>query len=177
MTGPARRSGPLAAASAGLVASAALLWAGSAQTGSAQTGSAQSAPELSGVALLALAGVAAVVATGGALRRAVGALLAVPGAIVAARAGAAVLDGPSVTGPLLAAAGGVLLLATGLFVLLREPRLTRFGARYARPGPRPDAADPDRAAWQELDAGRDPTADVPAERGDDPREGPRAGAV
>jgi hypothetical protein len=49
------------------------------------------------------------------------------------------------------------LLAVGLGVLVRERRLPRLGARYAAPGARPAPTDPDRAAWQDLDAGRDPT--------------------
>lgn len=139
-------------------------------------------PSFGGVALLALTGVAGVVATGGLLRRVVGALLALAGTAVA---GAAVLsllvspfasDGalpsapPGVTvdalryaptattpAPWLAVLGGVLLLVVGLVVLVRERRLPRLGARYAAPGARSVPADPDRAAWQDLDAGRDPT--------------------
>jgi hypothetical protein len=42
-------------------------------------------------------------------------------------------------------------------VLLAERRLSRFGARDTR---RP-AADPDRAAWDALDAGHDPTVEAP----------------
>jgi hypothetical protein len=59
--------------------------------------------------------------------------------------------------PWLAVLGGAVLLAVGLVVLVRERRLPRLGARYAAPGARPAPTDPDRAAWQDLDAGRDPT--------------------
>lgn len=178
----------------GLAAAAAALWGGSqavwyrvtaAVAGGGQqvvevTG-AQARPALGGVALLALAAVAGVVATGGVLRRVVGGLLVLAGGAVAVTAVLSLLvtpfatDGsvPAVAGvdvealryapttttpaPLLAVLGGVLLLAAGVVVLLRERRLPRLGARYAAPGARPAPTDPDRAAWQDLDAGRDPT--------------------
>lgn len=155
---------------AGLVASAAALWgaseavwqrAGTTVGGPAgqlvDVTGAQARPSLGGVALLALAGIAGVVATGGPLRRVVGGLLALAGAAVA---GAAVPSLGSTPAPWLAVAGGVLLLAVGLVVLVRERRLPRLGARYAAGqvgGGRPAPTDPDRAAWQDLDAGRDPT--------------------
>lgn len=164
------------------------------------------APSLTGVALLALAGVAGVVATGGVLRRLVGALLGGAGVT----AGAVVLrsllggdpfssDAPAsrlpqppagigiealrhqptdvTAAPLLGALGALLLLVVGLVVALREPWLPRFGARYAAQGVRPPDPDPDRAAWQDLDSGRDPTADAPADRGDDPDGRARSGPL
>jgi hypothetical protein len=74
--------------------------------------------------------------------------------------------------PLLALAGALLLVGAGVAVLVREPRLPRLGARYAAAGSRPPAVqDPDRAAWVDLDEGRDPTVDTggsaPTGRGDD----------
>jgi hypothetical protein len=74
--------------------------------------------------------------------------------------------------PALAGAGALVLAGAGLLVLSREPRLPRFGARYAS-GRRSGAAqDPDRRAWDDLDEGRDPTVGAhPAPgsgRGDDP---------
>ncbi|MHA6783820.1 Trp biosynthesis-associated membrane protein [Pseudonocardia saturnea] len=175
----------LGLACVGLVVSAAALWGASQavwyRVGTTVAGraaqlvdvtGAQARPSLGGVALLALAGIAGVVAAGGLLRRAVGGLLALAGAVVA---GAAVLslvvppsasEGGSVTAttpaPWLAVLGGAVLLAVGLVVLVRERRLPRLGARYAagRVGDgaaRPAPTDPDRAAWQDLDAGRDPT--------------------
>lgn len=141
-TGPVRRpsSRVLGIVCAGLGVSAALLWGASAVV-----------PVFSGTVLPALAGVAAVVATGGVVRRALGGLLGVAGAVVAVLA---------VATPL-AVAGGVALFAVGVFVAVREPLLPRFGARYAGVGTPKAALDPDRAAWQDLDAGRDPTADAP----------------
>jgi uncharacterized membrane protein (TIGR02234 family) len=96
-------------------------------------------------------------------------LAALPGAPAGgtAAAGAALLR----FGPLPALLGVLLLLAAGIMLAGAEHRLARLGARYAArpagatPGARAPAAqrdpDPDRAAWDALDAGRDPT-DLPA---------------
>ncbi|HEY4418421.1 MAG TPA: Trp biosynthesis-associated membrane protein [Pseudonocardia sp.] len=185
---PTRNPRTLLVACAGLAGSAVLLWGASAtvwfriagppgRSATESTG-AQVAPSLTGVALLALAAIAAVVATGGPLRRAVGALLALVGIVVGVVVVQSVVAPPAgqiarTAAPLLAVAGAVVLLLVGVFVLLREPRFPRFGARYAAPGARPVETDPDRAAWQALDAGVDPTADVPGSRGDDPGDGGR----
>jgi uncharacterized membrane protein (TIGR02234 family) len=72
-------------------------------------------------------------------------------------------------GPLVALLGASLLTAAGGALLLGERGLLRLGARYAaRPVRTAGTADPvapatgpidaDRAAWDALDAGRDPTA-------------------
>jgi hypothetical protein len=194
---------------AGLALAAVLLWAGSALVwyrvlppGAAQvelTG-AQVAPWLGGMALLALAGVAGVVATGGVLRGLVGVLLGLAGVGVLLFGLRVLLLDPypspaelpagltvdelrhqptdGTGAPLLAVAGAVVLLAVGVVVLVRERRLPRFGARYAAPGERRVEHDPDRAAWQDLDEGRDPTVDPaeapPGDAGDDPGDGPRS---
>jgi uncharacterized membrane protein (TIGR02234 family) len=207
----------LGGACAGLALSAVLLWAASATVwyrvmpGDApvELTGALVAPWLGGTALLALAGVAGVVATGGVLRRLVGGLLGLAGIGVlafgvrallldpyATDAAAASLPQPSsgvsvdelryqptdvTAAPLLVIAGAVALLAVGLLVLLRERRLPRLGARYAAPGERRAERDPDRAAWQDLDEGRDPTVDPPGappgDAGDDPGDGPRSAPV
>jgi hypothetical protein len=204
----------LSTAGAGLALSAVLLWAASATVwyrvlpgGAVSSGAppveltgAQVAPWLGGTALLALAGVAGVVATGGVLRRLVGGLLGLAGIGVLLFGVRALLVYPSLleppagvsvelrdqptdgTGaPLLVIAGAVVLLAVGLLVLVREPRLPRLGARYAAPGERRAERDPDRAAWQDLDEGRDPTVDPPdtppGDAGDDPGDGPRSAPV
>jgi uncharacterized membrane protein (TIGR02234 family) len=141
-------------------------------------------PGLTGVALLAVAAVAATVALGGPARRVLGGLVVVAGgwvavtvarllvapptpADVAALPGAPTGGNPvpgSATlhaGPLPAALGAVVLVAAGAALVVAERRLPRLGARYtARPVAEPVlAADPDRAAWEALDAGRDPTVD------------------
>jgi uncharacterized membrane protein (TIGR02234 family) len=205
----------LSTAGAGLALSAVLLWAASAtvwyrvlpdgavssEVPPVELTGAQVAPWLGGTALLALAGVAGVVATGGVLRRLVGGLLGLAGVGVLLFGVRALLVYPSLpeppagvsvdelrdqptdgTGaPLLVIAGAVVLLAVGLLVLVRERRLPRLGARYAAPGERRAERDPDRAAWQDLDAGRDPTVDPPdtppGDAGDDPGDGPRSAPV
>jgi uncharacterized membrane protein (TIGR02234 family) len=143
-------------------------------------------PALPGVALLAVAAVAAAVALAGAARRAVGGVIAAAGLWVAVALGGLLLAPPTATdlaalpgapaggtavagaaalrvGPLPAGVGVVLLLAAAAALMVGEPRLPRLGARYtARPAEEPPASvDPDRAAWDALDAGRDPTADLP----------------
>ena len=212
--GPPTRAGPAArlwTVCGALGAAAVLLWAGSAAVWFELAPPGRPRVPLTGaevsavpaaVALLALAGVAAVVATRGPLRRGVGLLLALAGAGAGAVAGWALRPDPWPAGgpgsgrvplppgtpdaaapgwpvdttaaPVLAAAGAALLLLAGLFVLVREPRLAQFGARYDRRPERRAELDPDRAAWQELDAGRDPTAGpVPPRRvdpGDDGRD-------
>jgi len=201
----------------GLAASAGLLWAGSATVwyrvtpaaaAPVELTGAQVAPWLGGMALLALAGVAGVVATGGVPRRLVGVLLALAGVGVlvlglrallldpfATDAPASTLPQPSsgvtvdelrhqptevTAAPLLAVAGAAVLAAVGVVVLVRERRLPRLGARYAAPGERPVVGDPDRAAWKDLDEGRDPTVDPPVgpsgDAGDEPGDGARNAA-
>ena len=174
---PAARSGgrALAAACGGFLAAAGLLWGASAlawvapgqppgESGAPGAGTAPSA--LTGVALLALAGVAALVATSGVPRRIVGGLLGVVGGVVVVATAAAVLAVSVAVGvgPLLAVCGGLLLAVVGSAVLLREPRLRRLSARYAAAGSPAAHADPDRAAWAALDEGRDPTSDPVAGR-------------
>jgi len=164
----------LAAACGGLVVAAGVLWGASALAwtapgaGGSTVADPASAPSaLTGVALLALAGVAALVATSGVPRRIVGALLGVVGGLVVVATAAAVLAVSVAVGggPLLAVGGGLLLAVVGCAVLLREPQLRRLGARYAAAGTPSAHADPDRAAWAALDEGRDPTADLPADPG------------
>ncbi|MGH3795356.1 MAG: Trp biosynthesis-associated membrane protein [Pseudonocardiaceae bacterium] len=135
-------------------------------------------PVLSPLALLALASVAAVLATGGWVRRLLGALLvvaAVPtglgvarvtdqsrlvGAAVSAggRADRAVADG-TVTllpaGPVLTVIGAVLLAGAGVALVLWGHRMPRMGSRYRTPAAR--ASRPEEL-WERIDAGEDPTA-------------------
>jgi hypothetical protein len=155
---------PLLVACLGLAGAAALLWGGSAAVWSqAELTGSQEHPWLTGVALLALAGVAGMVATGGVLRRLVGVVFVLVGAGTAvASAGDLAAE---TAGPALAVPGAVVMLAVGVFVLVREPRLARLGARYAAPGDRVEQ-DPDRAAWTALDEGRDPTVGPPEVRTD-----------
>ncbi|WP_219417178.1 Trp biosynthesis-associated membrane protein [Pseudonocardia nigra] len=214
MTEKARSPRSLLGICAALAVAAGLLWGGSAAVWYRVTAVGGEVVELTGghvaawltgVALLALAGIAGVVATGGVLRRLVGLLFAVVGfgmnVIVPAAsmrdpyatdAPAASLPQPppgvsvealryqpveATLAPVLVIAGGVAMLMAGLFVIVWERRLPRFGARYSAPGARRVEPDPDRAAWQELDAGRDPTAERPEAAGDDPDDGRRSSDV
>ncbi|TMR89508.1 Trp biosynthesis-associated membrane protein [Nonomuraea basaltis] len=137
-------------------------------------------PVLTPVALAGLAGVVAVLATKGAGRRAVGGLLALCGAGAAAGTWAA-LDDTAVTGwlaehnalrgaaglayeiaplwPVVAAAGAALMIAGGAFAIVRGGRWTGMSARYERSAGDGGAAraDDDKALWDALDRGDDPT--------------------
>jgi hypothetical protein len=151
----------LAGAAAGLAVAALLLWGAAALPWPAP-----GAPSWTGgVALLALAGIAGVVATAGPVRRGVGVLLAAAG--VAVIVGSVPQLAAAALGATALVVGGLALLATGGLVAAREPALARFGARYSRsvdgrPAIPSRPADPDRAAWDALDAGRDPTVWKPA---------------
>ena len=143
-------------------------------------------------ALLALAAVAGILATSGWGRRVVGTVVALAGAwaalrglvdlappppdalpLAARRTGQAVSVAVSPAWPLLAAVGGLLMAGVGALVVLRAPVLPRLGARYDAPGTRRRVADPDRALWDALDEGRDPTSGAPPDATAPPRpEGP-----
>jgi uncharacterized membrane protein (TIGR02234 family) len=139
-------------------------------------------PALSGVALLALAAVAAAVAVAGLPRRVLGVLVAAAGGYVGvmvvrllvsppspadladlpgAPAGGTTVAGSvaSHPGPLLAALGAVLLITAGAALVVADRRLPRLGARYSA-RPEQAATDPDRATWEALDAGVDPTLEA-----------------
>ncbi|MBN9107840.1 MAG: Trp biosynthesis-associated membrane protein [Pseudonocardia sp.] len=162
-------------------------------------------PVPTGLALLAVAGIAAAVAVSGVARRVLGGLLALVAAAtvwavvatlvsppsparLAQLAGLTVTPGAAggVSGtaaPALTLAGAVVVGAAGVLLLLRDNGMPRLGARYDAPSAqgRPRQADPDRTAWEELDAGRDPTVGPApgsaADRGPDPRPDPRSGEI
>lgn len=109
-------------------------------------------PELVPVALVALAGFGATLATQGWLRRAVGLVLVAGGLLVAVRAGLALTGAPTVLagslvrpadpvgtpqlhpiGPALAIAGGVLIAVAGVMVTIGLGGRRRLGARYDAP--------------------------------------------
>lgn len=145
---------------------------------------AQLLPAVTAVAALLAAAVAALVALSGIARRVLGVLVAVagvtaavlvlrlvavppsPAELASARAGLNTGGAPAGTGavtataaPWLAVAGAVLAVVAAVVLLVREPRLPTLGARYSAPGAARAApsSDPDRAAWERLDAGGDPT--------------------
>jgi Tryptophan-associated transmembrane protein (Trp_oprn_chp) len=121
-----------------LVAAAVALWIGSLRGG----GAAQSA-----LAVLALAMIAAAVATGGLPRRLLGAVVAAVGVLTAVAA-----SGGAFLPAILGAAAGLFLLTAGVLLATLGHRMPRMGSRYRS---RPSTSE--RTMWDELDAGRDPT--------------------
>jgi uncharacterized membrane protein (TIGR02234 family) len=137
-------------------------------------------PVLTPLALAALAGVVAVLATKGAGRRIVAALLALCGAGAAAGTWAA-LGSATVTGwlrehnvlrgtdlpwevvplwPAVAVLGALLVLAGGVLAFLRGHTWAGMSARYDRNDGVAGASErvpDDRALWDALDRGDDPT--------------------
>lgn len=146
-------------------------------------------PSLGPLAAVALAAVAAVLATSGVLRRLLGVLVGLAGVWVCwlslapaqpaqaalrllpdaerqdvLRRQAALTVQLAAGRGLVLLGGALMLLAAGL-LLLRGQRMPKLGARYQAPGtPRPPA-DPDRALWESLDKGEDPTAGPSAPHG------------
>lgn len=143
----------------------------------------QVAPVLVGLAVIAVAGVAAAIALSGIARRILGVLVVaaglagavvalvswldppsaeeLPGLLGSAAGGAAAVPGAVVgvtAAPLLAVVGGLLVAVGGAVLVAADRRLPRMGAKYDAPGAeRPH--DPERAAWDELDSGVDPTTE------------------
>jgi hypothetical protein len=138
MTGRVAARRPLWAVVGLLAAAAVLLWVGALRGG----GAAQSA-----LAALALAMIAAALATGGLPRRLLGVVVAAVGVLCAVVAlGEAAL--PAVLGE----TAGAFLLFAGVLLATRDHRMPRMGSRYrSRPAPGT------QSMWDELDAGRDPT--------------------
>ncbi len=142
-------------------------------------------PELVPLALVGLAGLGAALAARGGLRRAVGAVLVLSGAVLTVRSVMALVAVRAVLtdglirpaepvgsaqvhpiGPAMAVAGGLLLVTAGTLILLGRGARRRMGARYDGPARRTTSRSPDPAAapaseqadwWKALDAGDDPT--------------------
>lgn len=133
-------------------------------------------PFVLGLAVVALAGTGALLATHGWLRRALGVLLTLAGLGVLAGsiAGRIGLDPGAAGGrgafwPVLSALGGVIAALGGLIAVRDGHRWPRMSSRYERKPvapaqlKRPKRSDPlqpadHRAAWDALDRGDDPTA-------------------
>ncbi|MFB6394855.1 Trp biosynthesis-associated membrane protein [Polymorphospora sp. 2-325] len=130
-------------------------------------------PWVTALALVALAGAGAVLATRGAVRRLVGVLLTLIGLGIAAGGGYGLVGlsdvdvGPG--WPLLCLAGGLLVAAGGASTAAGGHRWPAMGARYDRSTGAARRAAPARgadgrvggagtaAAWDALDRGEDPT--------------------
>ncbi len=102
------------------------------------------------LALVALAGVVALLAARGWTRLAVGGALILGGLAIAAVAVTRL--GGSLLGPGLTVVGGLLVALAGVLTVVRSRRWPALGARYDAPG-RPRTED----AWAALDRGEDPT--------------------
>ncbi|ATE58433.1 hypothetical protein CNX65_27960 [Actinosynnema pretiosum] len=105
------------------------------------------------LALLSGAGVAAVLALGGVVRRALGAVLAVVGLLAVA---VGVGDLPA-SGPVVGLLGALTVVASGVLLLVKGGRMPRMGDRYETPAARKPSADPERELWNALERGDDPT--------------------
>ncbi|WP_216208274.1 Trp biosynthesis-associated membrane protein [Amycolatopsis aidingensis] len=168
---------------AGLLLGAAALWGASRLTWFAEhraagvrgtvlhteTG-AQAAGALVPLAVLALAGVAGMVATGGWPRRVLGGALVLAGlaacwvAVNGLRTdgypdgvpGAEIAE--IYAGHGLAACGGLLVVVAGVLGLRGATRMPRMGAKYSAPAAKRSAVEHDYDLWDALSDGRDPTA-------------------
>jgi hypothetical protein len=156
-------SRPLWFVTALLLAAAAALWGSSRMAWSAGVTGADRTPALVGLALLALAGIAGVLATSGWPRRIVGLLLALAGF----PAGWSALDGafgqgqPTGVGLLargLALLAGIILIGAGALLVRSGHRMPRLGASYQTPAAaKEDAETSDKQLWRALSEGHDPT--------------------
>ena len=169
------------------------------------TGSA-TVPELIPVALVALAGLGAALATSGLVRRCVAALIALAGLLIAGRCVNGLADSPAAAlasvlnpageqlaagatvhpaGPVTAIVGGLLITAGGLVLALRRSPTTGLGRRYERgrhPDPAPGGPAPERSSAAPSDADLWKALDAGADpttdndRATDPTGDPTAGS-
>lgn len=120
---------------------------------------AERAPALVPLALLVLAGIAGLFATGGWPRRVLAGVLCIAGTGACAVAVVALLgaEKPQV-GPVVAVLGGALVVVAGALAIRSARRLPRMGTRYAGGQAKRRATDPDSDLWNALSDGEDPTA-------------------
>jgi hypothetical protein len=117
-------------------------------------------PWLSALALVALAGAGALLATRGLVRAAVGVLLVLSGLGLAAGAITRLVAGAAPGWPLATALGGLLVAGSGVLTVANGRDWPAMGARYeraARPSDAPGAARSEAQIWDALDRGEDPT--------------------
>jgi hypothetical protein len=114
-------------------------------------------PWLSALALVALAGAGALLATRGLLRAAVGVLLLLSGLGLAGGAVARLVAGASPGWPLATALGGLIVAGAGLLTVARGREWPGMGARYDRPVRAPGPPRSESQIWDALDRGEDPT--------------------
>ncbi|MGC9667394.1 Trp biosynthesis-associated membrane protein [Planosporangium sp. 12N6] len=122
----------------------------------AKTGSAL-LPWLPALALVALAGAGALLATRGLLRTAVGVLLVGSGLGLAVGAVARLGAGASPVWPLATVLGGLLVAGAGGLAVARGRQWPGMAARYERPARVSGPARSEAQIWDALDRGEDPT--------------------
>jgi len=130
---------------------------------------AQESVALVPLAVLALAGVAGLVAAAGWVRRVLGVVVALAGiaagwiAVEGWRFGGFPEGAPAAqifAGRGLALLAGILMLVAGLSATKQAGRMAKLGARYEAPaGRRKAAKDPDTELWEALSEGEDPTTE------------------
>lgn len=122
-------------------------------------------PDLTAIALLALAGLAGVFAVGGWVRRILGAILGAAAGYTGWRAIDAQVEGgfSLLSGRGFAFLGAILLLVAATLVMAHARRLPTMGARYEAANTRARTGDPDKDMWDGLSEGEDPTAENTAE--------------
>ncbi|NIH79327.1 Trp biosynthesis-associated membrane protein [Amycolatopsis viridis] len=182
MTPPASSRRPLWIVAVALLLAAAALWGSSRLVWSAELRDAgvrgtvleeHTGAQISGalvpLAVLALAGVAGLVAASGWLRRVLGVVVALAGvaagwiAVDGWRFGGFPAGAPAgqiFAGRGLALLAGILMLVAGLIAGKGAGRMAKLGARYQAPAGRKKAAkDPDTELWEALSEGEDPTTE------------------
>lgn len=122
-------------------------------------------PDLTAIALLALAGLAGVFAVGGWLRRILGAIFGAAAGYTGWQAISAQVEGGFSlwSGRGCAFLGAILLLVAATLVMAHATRLPTMGARYEATNTRARTGDPDKDMWDGLSEGEDPTADNTAD--------------
>jgi hypothetical protein len=113
-------------------------------------------PWLTALALVALAGGGALLATKGLPRAAVGGLLLFAGTGIVLAAALGVAREAAPFWPVVAALGGFAVFDAGWLTVYKGRSWVAMGARYERSNPEP--VDTPKGMWDELDHGRDPTA-------------------
>ncbi|NHD17071.1 MULTISPECIES: Trp biosynthesis-associated membrane protein [Actinopolyspora] len=145
--------------------------------------------ELTPLALATLAAIAAVLATGGLMRRVIGLIVLLEGALLTWRlvdwttgahgvdelpgtppgTRALAVEGVVPYGPILMGACAAVLLLCGLAVLVAARWMPTMGGKYSAPTAEREPSDPDQRIWDALDKGRDPTENDEPPEGGGPR--------